>query len=163
MSETGPEPEVEKKEKEKFPAPVEPKPPVAEEEIEALEESIVPEILEKAPPEVRRSIEAFFAMMSHGPIPNPVIAKLVEKFTPEHITYLLQSQDRDTEHEYKALASGRRYQIVCLSIGVALFIFLVTYLSNSNPDLLERLITLLVGLIGGFGGGFAVGSRHKKT
>jgi hypothetical protein len=166
MSKTDPEPEVEEEEEEKLPAPVKPKPQVGEEEIEALpEESIfVPaEILEKAPPEVRRSIEAFFAMMSHGPIPNPVTAKLVEKFTPEHISFLLQSQDRDTEHEYGALASGRRYQLVCLILGAALFVFLVLYLSGSNPDLLERLITLLMGLVGGFGGGFAFGSRNKKT
>ncbi len=127
------------------------------------EESVVPAILEKAPPEVRRSMEAFIAMMSQGPIPNPVIAKLVEKFTPDHIAYLLETQDRDTEREYKALASGRRYQIACLLIGVGLFVFLVVYFSSSNPDLLEKLVALLVGLIGGFGGGFALASRGEKT
>ena len=101
-------------------------------------------------------------MMSQGSVPNPVMVKLVDKFTPEHITLLLRSQDRDAEREHKSLTTGRIYQIVCLVIGVALFAFLVWFLSGSNPDLLEKLVTLLVGLIGGFGGGFALGSRRRS-
>jgi hypothetical protein len=58
--------------------------------------------LEKTPPEVRRSLEAFVGMMSSGPMPNPVMTKLAEKFTPEHIAYLLESQDRDADREHRS-------------------------------------------------------------
>jgi hypothetical protein len=50
-----------------------------------------------------------------------------------------------------------------LAVGIAVFVFLVFQFADSNPDLLEKLVTLIVGLVGGFGGGVAYRASKDRN
>lgn len=142
-------------------------------EVSPLEASILesapPEIvqvLEKVPPEVRRQFVAFFSMItSRGPMPDPIVSKLADKVTEEHITKLIETLNIDSEREFKDCQLGRLFQFGIAFIGLIFFGFLVVQLKSTNPDLLMDLVIGVASFLGGLGAGLgymAIKGRGRR-
>jgi hypothetical protein len=125
---------------------------------------IDPELLEKASPELQRFMHTSFGMMMRGgPMPDPVAAKLIDKFSDDHVKYFLESQDRDTEREYRDAQRKRWFSLMYIILGLSLFAFLVIRLGGPpNPDLLEKLIYAIGGFICGLAGGYGYGKSRTQ-
>ena len=109
---------------------------------------------------VRRAMTWMMGQMTRlGPVPSP----LTEKITPEHIPLIIESNDKETQLGFQDAQERRKYSLIYCGVAVLLFVFLVWFLSASNPDLLERLIGHLVVLAGGFLGGFGYRSWRERS
>lgn len=121
-----------------------------------IEDSELPSDMPKP---VRRVITQFMGEMRRS---GPVASPLMEKLTSEHIDQLIELTNEDSKLEYRDAQQRRKYSIVYSLIGSALFVFLVIYLSSSNPDLLEALIGYLIAFLGGLGGGYGIKSWRDR-
>jgi hypothetical protein len=137
--------------------PTSPKKTTEEEKITPDE---VTEVMDSMPPEVKRSFQAFMAMFtrSSGPRPNP----LFEKFTESHIDKYLDMVRSDDEHEYMLRSTNRWFYLLYAVLVLVIFIIGIVYLLPRDKDLLVQLITLIVILGGGIGGGYGLSKRHSQ-
>jgi len=88
--------------------------------------------------------------------------KLIEKFDGEHVKLFLESQDRDTEREYRDSQRRRWFSLGFAILGLLFFAFLVIRLGGpANPDLLEKLIYLISGFVCELGGGYGYGKSRN--
>ena len=111
--------------------------------------TLEPEVLKNLPPEVKKilfSLQAF-----SGPVFHPVTKKINEA----HIDKLLDQAEKDSDRDFKDRTSTRRYSFAGFIVICLLFVFITYYLTSIDKDLYRDVIKVLIGLIGGFGGGFA--------
>lgn len=88
-------------------------------------------------------------------------ASLVKKITEDHITKMLETQERAMEHSFQEDHEKRWFLLGSVIVAVGTLITLVVLLKNS-PDLMERVITLAFGGILGAAGGYGIGFRNGK-
>jgi hypothetical protein len=109
------------------------------------------EVLEKLPDDLKSLVSLQTAAFS-APVFNP----LLKKITEGHITKVLDQSETESERDFKDKASSRRYGFAAFVIVCALFVFVTWYLTSVDKDLYRDIIKVLLGLVGGFGGGFAL-------
>jgi hypothetical protein len=103
------------------------------------------------PRPVRQRFEFFMSQaMGRGSLFSP----FWEKVTSEHVPELIKSMDRDAQLEFQDRQRNRYLLTTLVLIVVAMMAFLVVQLAPTNPDLLDKLVTVLVSFVGGFGGGY---------
>jgi len=126
-------------------------PPIVSDAVEAMPESMRKEIY--------KELQMSFEFMQNGMHPeNPIIAKM----SPEHISDILKINNTEMLQEFKYKSSNRWFLLGIITIGVALFIFLVVYLADKHNAILMDILKIACGFIGGLGSGFALKSRNKK-
>jgi len=113
--------------------------------------AIEPEVLDKLPPELKKAVESFSLQAFTGPVFHPILKKVTES----HIDKVLDQTEKDSERDFEDAKSSRRYGFAAFVIICALFVFLTWYLTAVDKDLYRDIIKVLLGLVGGFGGGFA--------
>ena len=111
------------------------------------------ELLKELPPEVKQQ---FLTVSAHrvGPAPNPI----AEKLTENHISAILENLSKHAERTFEDSKLSRKYGLIYVLIGVALFTFLTVYLVDIDKDLWKEAVKLFAVFAGGFGGGFGVKS-----
>jgi hypothetical protein len=112
--------------------------------------TLEPEVLKKLPPEVRKLVE--FSLQSFS---APVFHPITKKINEAHIDKLLDQSEADSTREFKDRTSSRRYSFAAFVVVCVLFVFLTYYLTTVDKDLYRDVVKVLIGLVGGFGGGFA--------
>lgn len=123
---------------------------------EAGEATVLPaetqQALSKLPAEDRRRIESSItALMTWGPMPNPIAAKM----TSAHIDKALDLQSKEMQLTFDDRRHARDRSAVVFLLGLALLIALVIALAWMNRDtVLQWIVPALVGALGGFGGGY---------
>ncbi len=110
-------------------------------------EAIDPEIMDDMPEVFRKSLEM---TMISGRMPHPLMSKL----TPEHVTKIIDSSEKEDVRRYKFSREGRWLAYGAFVILILLFIFLVIYLSGINEELLMEIIKAAIFVIAGFSGGY---------
>jgi len=107
----------------------------------------------QSPKELMEQFFAGFTMQSFGPVPN----QLVEKLQPEHITKIIDNYDAHNQREYETAKGNRRALLLVLS-GAAVFMLLISvlFVLTNRDALLQTVLGLVVGLIGGFGAGYGL-------
>ncbi len=111
------------------------------------------EALEHLPPSQREPVEQFMgtAMSMSMGMSHPIASKV----TPEHITDIIASSNREIDHEY----SDRRHSRITLVLFggfliVALVIRIISLAFLGMKDLLIEIFKYLGPFIGGLGGGY---------
>ena len=74
-----------------------------------------------------------------------------EKITPEHVTQVIESNDMATRLTIEDKQKCRYFNVVYIILGLVALGFLVLTLKGSNPDLLDKLITIALSFVGGMG------------
>ena len=127
-------------------------------EVDALVELIGEETFEHVPPESRgritRSISIFTSI--GGERFNPLFRRL----SPEHISAMLESSERNAEREHSSQASARRYQFLYFLIGLLAAVGLIVFFSLTDDKV--TLTTVIVAILG-FVGGFGVGRTTRRS
>lgn len=117
-------------------------------------------ILDSVPEEKRAMIEstliAGFSIMGQNS-PDSAIAK---KLNPEHISQFLAMSEKDMHNHYKEKTEQKIF-IGFILIAAFIFFLLLVNMLRSNTEVLEKIISAVVGLVAGAIGGYGFG-RSKK-
>lgn len=118
-----------------------------------------PEVIAAMPPELRK-ICRVSVMQSHTQSGlHPTLPPLS---SGQLDTLMNQSFEMEKE-EIRLKESGRWFHLFYCLLAVGAFLFLVVYLlSNNYKEVLLDLLKIFVGLIGGFGGGYAVKAYQDR-
>lgn len=116
-------------------------------------EASVDKLMENMPGSVKRAMGMMMSIS--GPLPHP----LMEKITPEHVSKIIESGDKENERAFQEQREGRHQNLIIFIITVvgllALIVFLV--IMKENGLLLNLVIAIL-----GFAGGIGVGKYYRK-
>jgi CRISPR/Cas system CSM-associated protein Csm4 (group 5 of RAMP superfamily) len=115
----------------------------------------VAEIYENLPPEAKKLVSAFRATST------PVFAPPLHKIDASHITQVIENAEKSEQREYNDRSSQRKYQVFYALLATGVFVFLIYWFSDSQPDLLTEILKAIVFALGGFGAGYGVAKRKK--
>lgn len=142
-------------------------PSVNENSLKAEANAALPEeisqVLEGVPPAQREVIERFMiSQVSMISRISPEI-EVSKKITAEHITTMLNTQDKAMERTFRDNTQKRWYSIALVVLSCAVLIALVVLLKDI-PETMEKIITIVLsGLLGGAGGyGLGVNKRRDN-
>lgn len=133
----------------------------SEEEHATLPEEIA-QVLEKVPKEedrntIRQMLISQFSMISRVS-PEYDVAK---KVTPEHITKMLDTQDRAMEKTFKDKSQRRIFTFCVALLSSAVLIALVVLLKD-KPELMEKIVTIAFSGLLGAAGGYGIGVNKNR-
>lgn len=127
------------------------------EEVAAAEEV---EILQKLPPHVGKQVE-IFKMMAASSFSQS--RGLSDKLTENHITKILELQEKQIDYEHETGKQGRNQFLFIYILTGLLFLVLVFFLVIRNKDALLLDIIKIVGAFAcGFGAGIGAKSQFDK-
>jgi len=110
------------------------------------------DILEDMPPEIKKRFLSF----SMGSISRSILSPFESKINEKHIDKILELSDKDNERLYKDTQHSRKFRLIYLLIGVALFVFLTLFLVGKDTELFKEVIKLFVVFVGGMGTGYGI-------
>ena len=94
-----------------------------------------------------------------GTIPHPFASKLTES----HIDKIIEISAKDDERRYDDTQQARKFTLVYILMGVALFVFLTLFLVGKDTELFKEIIKLFIIFVGGMGAGYGIKSRIDKS
>jgi len=118
--------------------------------IDSVAEELDP-ILKELPAEQR---ELFVSLLSIQSSRSPE-SEVAKKITSDHITKLLDNQSKSMDYTHQDEVQRKIYSFGVIVVAVVLIIVLVVLLKD-NPDLLEKIISHLITLIGGALAGYGI-------
>jgi hypothetical protein len=133
-------------------------------ELSDLENLPIPtEMLDKLSPDVKQTL----IMLSQQRIGFPV-NPINNKITPEHISKIIESSEKDSEREFELgkleiqdQNISRLYFVVTLVV-VLLFVGSIIYFLSNDKETMRFVLGLIVGLLGGFGIKEILPTKKKK-
>lgn len=126
------------------------------EEVTELEE-----ILESVPKEEKHEIIKMVRMsMQMGKVLSPEM-EIVKKLTPEHVTEYLKTQREAMVNHFKESKENKFFALFTLII-VLIFVVVLVVLLKDKPDVMEKVLYALGGLITGALGGYGLGKSKKE-
>ncbi len=126
------------------------------------EEEILDGILEGIPKEDRHEVKKMIGMsMQMGRVISPEM-ELMKKMTPAHVTEFLDTQKKAMENQFKENREDKVFIVVVLII-IVVFIVVLIVLLKDKPDIMEKILYTLGGLITGVFGGYGFGRIQKEN
>lgn len=118
------------------------------------------EILEDVPKEVRHEVKRMVAMsMQMGGVISPQL-ELMKKMTTENVTEFLQGQREVSNNQFKESRDNKIFLVIVL-LMVLIFVTALVILLKGNPDMLEKVLYTLGGLVAGLFGGYGYGKSKR--
>lgn len=119
------------------------------------------EILDDIPQEARHEVKKMIGMsMQMGGVISPQL-ELMKKMTPEHVSEFLQGQREAANNEFKESRDNKLFMCFVLTIVLA-FVIAIVILLKSNPDIMEKVLYTIGGLITGLLGGYGIGKTRRE-
>ena len=131
---------------------------VSEDDDRKIDIPVIPrEFIENLPPETREKFIRMSMFMASGPVPHP----LFEKFTPEHISKIIDVAEKDNERNFQNDQSTRKWNFAWLIlIVVSIFAAVLIFLRWEKPEYIAPIITAIIAGIGGYGYGISRSGRQ---
>ena len=118
------------------------------------------EILDEVPEEARHEVKKMIGMsMQMGGVISPQL-ELMKKMTPEHVTKFLEGQQEASNNQFKEKRDNKIFMGTILFVVLVFVVVLVILLKNS-PDILEKVLYSLGGLVAGLLGGYGYGKTQQ--
>lgn len=129
-------------------------------------EDFIPEELSDAmedmPPEIRKHMEKFMISSVQMGIARPE-STVSQKITEEHITKFLEGSQENMENSYKEKHENKIFMAFILFMVFAFIIVIIFLLKDNNPDVMEKIIYTLAGLVAGVFGGYGYGKTKNNS
>lgn len=126
-----------------------------------IDEEELDEILEEVPPKHRKTIEKFMIASSvqmRGMVaPESAIMK---KVSEEHITEYLKGAREEMQNTFAEKRQNKIFVFVTLLASLVFFCIIILLLKD-NPEVMEKIIYALIGLVAGAFGGYGVGKNKS--
>ncbi len=117
-------------------------------------------ILEGIPKESRHEVRKLVGMsMQMGGVISPQM-ELMKKMTPEHVSEFLDTQKKEMENHYKENRENKIFLFAILLITLVFIVLLIQMLKD-KPDIMEKVLFTLGGLITGLFGGYGIGKAKN--
>lgn len=121
----------------------------------------IEEILEGMPEDqrkhVRQMVVSSFQMGGMIPTENTISKKITE----DHITQFLEGSKINMEHSYAEKKQRKIFAVVAMILTMGFIIAIIVILKD-NPDIMEKIIYTIAGLIAGAFGGYGIGKRKNS-
>lgn len=118
-------------------------------------------ILENVPKEGRHEVKKMIGMsMQMGGIISPQM-ELMKKMTPEHVSEFLDTQKMTMQNQFKENRENKIFLFSVLTI-VLIFIVVLIVLLKDKPEIMEKVLYALGGLITGILGGYGLGKSKSN-
>lgn len=129
---------------------------------ENWEEAQLEDVLENVPPEHRKVIEKMMISSSirMGSIFSPE-ATVMEKLTQDHITKFLDSSELEMEKSYSEKFHRKIFTFLTMIVAMIFFIILIILLKD-NPDVMEKIVYIVGGVVIGAFGGYGFGKNKNN-
>lgn len=128
-------------------------------EIELPDE--IEDILGSIPKESRHEVKRIVGMsMQMGGAFSPQL-ELMKKMTPEHVSEFLQGQREASNNEFKESRDSKIFMAFVLAV-VLVFVVVIVIQLKGNPDILEKVLYTIGGLITGLIGGYGFGKTRSS-
>lgn len=126
-----------------------------------LEESELEEVLESVPPEHRKVIEKMMISSSiqMRSISSPETA-VMKKLTPDHISKYLDGAELEMKNSYAEKFHRKIFTFLTMIVAMVFFVLLVLLLKD-NPDIMEKIIYTVGGVVIGAFGGYGFGKNRS--
>lgn len=132
-------------------------------EVAMTEEEIpeeISELLENVPPEQRKQIEKLMiSTVQMRGVSMPEM-ELMRKIDGEHITTYLESAKEEMEMSYKERGQNKFF-IAGILLLTMIFIVVIILLLKDKPDVMEKILYALIGLVTGAFGGYGIGKNKR--
>lgn len=131
-----------------------------DEDIDNIDTGEIFEGLEDVPEEKRKVIEKLMvsSIQMRGMIsPENAISK---KITEQHITQYLEGAREDMKNSYAEKKQSKIFLFFTLLISMVFFVIVIVILKD-KPDIMEKVIYTLGGLVAGAFGGYGFGKKKN--
>lgn len=118
---------------------------------------VLRELPEPQRKEVTRIMTAGFSMISRTS-PEGEIAK---KVTSEHISTMLESQQKGMDYTYKENQHRMIFFVIVLLICVIAVVAIIALLKDNNSEAMTQILTALISAALGAAGGYGIGTRKR--
>ncbi len=120
------------------------------------------EVLNKLPEpqrkEMTRMMTAGFSMISRTS-PEGEIAK---KITPEHISSMLNAQEKGLDYTYKENQHRMVFFTIVLLIVIGAIIAIIFLLRDNNSEVMTQILNALISAALGAAGGYGIGVKNRN-
>ena len=86
--------------------------------------------------------------------------ELMKKMTTENVTEFLQGQREVSNNQFKESRDNKIFLVIVL-LMVLIFVTALVILLKGNPDMLEKVLYTLGGLVAGLFGGYGYGKSKR--
>lgn len=118
-------------------------------------------ILENMPKEDRHEVRKMIGLsMQMGGAISPQM-ELMKKMTPEHVSDFLDTQKKAMENQFKESRENKVFLFAVLLVTLA-FVILLIFLLKDKPEVMEKVLFTLGGLITGLFGGYGIGKAKSS-
>lgn len=126
-----------------------------------LEEAELEDVLESVPPEHRKVIERMMISSSiqMRSISSPETA-VMKKLTPDHISKYLAGAELEMKNSYAEKFHRKVFTFLTMIVAMIFFIILVILLKDI-PDVMEKIIYIVGGVVIGAFGGYGFGKNRN--
>lgn len=126
-----------------------------------LEEAELEDVLESVPPEHRKIIERMMISSSiqMRSITSPE-TEVMKKLTPDHISKYLDGAELEMKNSYAEKLYRKVFTFLTTIVAMVFFIILVILLKDI-PDVMEKVIYIVGGVIVGAFGGYGFGKNKN--
>ena len=117
-------------------------------------------VFENMPKEERRVIKRMVGMsMQMGGVISPEM-ELMKKMTPEHVSDFLDTQKKAMENQFKEKKDNKIFLFAVLLVALIFIVVLIALLKD-KPEVMEKVLFTLGGLITGLFGGYGIGKTKQ--
>ena len=129
---------------------------------ERFEDAVIEDVVEKVPEEDRHEVRKMMTLtMQMGRVmsASPEM-ELMKKMTPKHIEMFLDGQKEAMTYQFKAERESKIFLGIMVLLFMIFIVILVTLLID-KPDILEKVLYTMGGLIVGAFGGYGFGKTKR--
>jgi hypothetical protein len=106
----------------------------------------------------RRVKERITEFLSIGRISGSALSPFESKINEKHIDKILDIKEKYDDKIFNDTQQSRKFLLVYILIGVALFVFLTLFLVSNDKELFKDIIKLFIAFVGGIGAGYGIKS-----
>lgn len=120
------------------------------------------EIINGMPDEVKEEIvEGITSIQRTQSMSFPPEALVMTKINEEHISDFLAASRENMQKSYQEKFHNKIFQSFLIVMAV-IFVIAIIVLLKSQPEIMEKIIYMIFGFLGGVAGGYGVGRRKRN-
>lgn len=131
-----------------------------EDNSDAIDDASIDEVLENVPEEQRKVIERMMiSSVQMRSVASPETA-VMKKITSEHITKYLEGAEQDMKNSYAEKLQKKIFVFLTMLVAMIFFIAVIVLLKDI-PDVMEKVLYAVGGVVAGAFGGYGLGKKQS--
>lgn len=121
------------------------------------------ELINSVPDDIKEDImESITAIRSTQHMSIPPEAIVMSKINEDHITEFLAASKENMIHSYAEKKQNKIFTGFLILVAM-IFIIIIILLLRNQPEVMEKIIYIFLGFLGGAAGGYGLGKHKRDT